>query len=129
MTTQRVHIFDLVDRTVTRSKGNLAYGNLKPRLDGDQLIEIDLSGDHPLSLSFLDEIARQLAEADRLGQVVFVVGEDEQVLRKLSRIAEIRQIDINCMDTGTMNVLKVPRLPAMSTELIRTGFQRQIDDP
>ncbi len=115
----RVPITALASHTVTRSRGRLAYGSLRRYLTGHRSVEIDLSEERPLSLSFLDELVLRLSEVNQLRWVTFVVA-NQDVLDKLSRISEIRKVAINYSGVDTASGKKVPRLPAPYTEVVST---------
>lgn len=120
MAMKRIHIKNLAPYTVARSNGALAQDNLKPYLQINRAIEVDLSGEYPLSLSFLDELVRKLAESGDLEKVTFAVRERD-VLRKLSRVAEIRGVNLVYLDakTGARGPIK-PR-PAARYEVVTIG--------
>lgn len=119
----RIQITALVSNLVTRSKGHSAYQSLEPYLAQNQPIEIDLSGDHPLSLSFLDELVWRLSVSTRLDRVTFVLREstERDTIRKLSRVAEIRDVDVSYLDADTGLKKRVKKLPAPRSELVSAG--------
>ena len=115
----RVRVAQLTTHTVTRSRGSLAFDSLKPYLERNQPVEIHIDGEHPVSLSFLDELVRRLAESAHLTQVTFLVHEGD-ALRKLSRIAAIRRVDIGYFDPKTGSRSTVKRLPPLENEVSGT---------
>ena len=122
MASERLHITELESRTITRARGHMAYESLVRHLQDDQPIEIDLSGEQPLSLSFLDEIVRLLADSGRLGQITFVVDRPE-TLHKLGRVADVRQVDFHVLEAGAKQRKTVERVPAARPETIVVGVK------
>lgn len=115
MATTRLHLRDLSPHTVTRSRGYAAYEELKRHLGLNQMVEVDISGEYPISLSFLDGLVLRLMTSGGLDQITFVVH-NQDVLRKLERIAEIRQVDISYLDIDTKVRAKVKRLSPLKSE-------------
>jgi hypothetical protein len=115
----KLRIAELTAHTVTRSRGGMAYDSLKPHLERNQTVVIDVGGEQPVSLSFLDELIRRLGESGHLTQVTFLVHEKD-ALRKLSRIAKIREVQINYADGETGTRRKVRRAPSPSHEVSGT---------
>ena len=95
----------------------MAYEALRSRLHNQELVEIDLSGEYSLSLSFLDEFIRHLTGAGDLDRITFVV-KGAQALRKLARVADIRRADIWYRDTDLPHRRHVEPLPATPTESV-----------
>ena len=114
MVTTRFHITSLTAPTVTRARGLAAYEQLRSHLHGHELIEIDLSGEFPLSLSFLDEFIRHLSGAAALPRLTFLV-KDGDALRKLARVAEIRHLTLWYRHTDLPERKRVEPLPATPT--------------
>ena len=115
----RLRIAELTTHTVTRSRGGMAYNSLKPHLERNQSVVIDMGREHPVSLSFLDELIRRLGGSGHLTQVTFLVHEKD-VLRKLSRIAKIREVQINYADGETGTRRRVRRASPPSHEVSGT---------
>lgn len=116
MVATRFHITALTPRTITRARGLMAYEQLRSRLDTNNPIEIDLRGEYPLSLSFLDEFIRHLSSAGYLNRITFTVKERD-ALRKLARVAHIRGVDIWYLETDSPR-RKVDPLPSTATEAV-----------
>ena len=112
----RLRIAELTTHTVTRLRGSMAYDSLKPHLERDQPVLIDIGPEQPISLSFLDELVRRLGESGHLTQVTFQVHERD-ALRKLSRIAKIREVQINYLDEKTGSRKTVKRLAPLRNEV------------
>jgi len=117
MVTSSFHITSLTAPTVTRARGLAAYEQLRPHLYSHESIEIDLSGEFPLSLSFLDEFIRHLSGAGVLNRVTFVAKEGE-ALRKLARVAEIRHVDIWYRNSDIPGRRRIDPLPPTLTESV-----------
>lgn len=117
MITTKLHITTLTRRTVTRARGRMAYDELRPRLQGNESLEIDLAGEYPLSLSFLDEFIRHLSDARCLDRITFVVKGGD-ALRKLGRVSHIRRVAIWYRDTDILQRKTVEPLPETMTESV-----------
>ena len=92
----------------TRSKGEVVCHKLSAFLDS-QNVEIDLDRAETISISFLDGIISSLAVDSVLDRVIFKT--DNNVTRdKLSRIAEIRSIDIYYRSSKHVERTFVPKL-------------------
>ena len=92
----------------TRSKGEVAFHKLSAFLHS-QNVEIDLDSTETLSMSFLDGTISSLVEDSALDRVVFKT--DNNVTRdKLSRISEMRSIDIYYRSSEHAERTFVPRL-------------------
>ena len=117
MSTLRLHVKTLVRSMITRARGQEVYEHLESYLHSNSVIEIDLSGEDPLGMSFLDEVIRHLSEAGHLSRIIFLV-EKTEVLHKLARIADIRRVDIHYLDMNTLEKKRVEPLPADTTDVI-----------
>ena len=118
----RLRIAELTTHTVTRLRGSMAYDSLKPHLERDQPVLIDIGPEHPISLSFLDELVRRLGESGHLTQVTFQVHERD-ALRKLSRIARIREVQISYLDEKTGSRKTVKPLAPLRNEVSGTAVK------
>jgi hypothetical protein len=117
MVAAKFHITALTPPTITRARGLMAYEQLRSHLHSHEPVEIDLRGEYPLSLSFLDEFIRHLLVVGHLNHLTFVVKGGE-ALRKLARVAEIRRVDIWYRDTDSPQRRRVDPLPATATESV-----------
>jgi hypothetical protein len=117
MVTTNIHITTLTPRTITRARGLAAYEAFRSQFHGQESVEIDLSGEYPLSLSFLDEFIRHLADARCLDRITFRV-KGHETLRKLARVAEIRHVSIWYRDADNPSKKEVQPLPATQTESV-----------
>jgi predicted ATPase len=119
---------DLAYPTLTRSRGAMAYLQLKPLLNEGAPIEIDLVEDQPISLSFLDELVRLLGDSQASGQVTFLVH-SEDILRKLSRIAAMRSVDVWAQGVDGNVRFLVPPVPFDEPEATQSGAKPSIGKP
>lgn len=114
----RLDICQLSERMVTRSRGAVAFNRLKTYLQRRGSVDLVVSDDQPVSLSFLDQLVWDLSKSGDLHRVIFVVSEKD-TLRKLSRVANIRGVDIGYADaqTGTRRNVQpsTGRKPVVST--------------
>lgn len=120
------HITALTPRTITRARGLIAYEQLRSRLHSNDPIEINLHGEYPLSLSFLDEFIRHLSAAGYLDHVTFVVKGGE-ALRKLARVAYIRHVDIWYRDMDDPQKRRIDPLPATAIESVFLEEKPELD--
>ncbi len=89
---QRINVTELAGTTITRARGEEAFGTLARLLEGGPA-EIELDRAEMLSASFLDEIVRQLAAQGRSELVTFIT-DNSNTLDKLARIAANREAKI-----------------------------------
>lgn len=94
-----VKVADLSDLGVTRTSGRAAFERLKEFLRSGESLDVDISEDRPLSLSFLDELVFQLSGSGDLNRVTFLIA-DTDVRRKLQRVAGMRGIALRYRRTG-----------------------------
>lgn len=92
MSTQQLHVKNLVSSTVTRARGEEAFANLERFLEQGPL-ELLLDGVELLSTSFLDEIVRLLASRGEMDKMTFVTN-DVLAVGKLARISALRRVPI-----------------------------------
>lgn len=83
-----IHMHELARPCLTRRRGEEVYSRLQSGSYADP-IEVDLNGVDLLSMSFLDGLIAKLLSANEASRITFVT-DDEAVLHKLARIAEIR---------------------------------------
>ena len=85
---QRLRINEFVSSCMTRRRGEEAYQLLAPYMRSGP-IEVEFDGANVVSSSFLDELVRNLNQADQTEAVTFVT-DDDQILDKLARITGTR---------------------------------------
>ena len=87
-----INIYELAQPCVTRRRGEEAYSELQSRALQEP-IEIALNGVDLLSMSFLDGLIVKLLNSEQTNLVTFV-SDEPSVLHKLSRIADIRDVEL-----------------------------------
>lgn len=108
MSTQQVHVKDLVSSTVTRARGEEAFANLE-RFLAQGPLELLVDGVELLSTSFLDEIVRLLAARGETSKVTFVT-DDLLAVGKLARVSAVRGAHIYTRGANdAQRTLVVPR--------------------
>ena len=95
--TQKIHIGELVQPCVTRTRGEEAAKKLHGLLHAGS-VELDLDCMEMISMSFLDGLISVLLAASELGKVTFQTNESSTKL-KLRRVAGIRSSPIFCRST------------------------------
>lgn len=96
----RLDISKLSEHMVTRSRGAVAFKRLKMFLRRRRSADLVIGEGQLLSLSFLDQLVWDLSKSGDLHRVIFVLSEKD-TLRKLSRVANIRGVDISYADAQT----------------------------
>src|SRR2546422_858196 len=86
-----IPIIELGDHMATRTRGAEASERLKSLMDGEAPVEVAIMGDFPVTLSFLDEIVRQVDATHQLDKLTFL-SDREDVLYKLGRLVEILKV-------------------------------------
>lgn len=123
----KINVNQLAYPTITRTRGMQAFVSIRDSVRDVTQAEVDLSGDQPLSLSFLDELIRLLAEEGYLSRVTFLVDQPE-VLNKLAKISSIRQIDIYHGGIKGERREKVARLPVQQPKNIEVSEKPAPDE-
>jgi hypothetical protein len=86
-------IRELSSSTVTRTKGNEAYRNLKDHLASTDRLWIDLRNHELISFSFLDQLISRLDDSQVLQKITFILASDSSYER-LAQIAALRNATI-----------------------------------
>ena len=100
-----------------RVRGAQAYERLVGYLEENGKVELELRCNMRPTLSFLDELVRQLQVAGYLDRVVFVI-KDSDTLRKLSRIAEVRKARLTYRHVGASTQAVVSPMPGPARRVV-----------
>ena len=108
----RVAITELTEPCLTRKRGKLAAQELLSRDNGRE-VRLILNGAEFLSLSFLDELVRQLDDAGLLGRLTFETTRGEH-LEKLGRVRDVRGVDIYAIVDDRRVLVELKRGPNLT---------------
>lgn len=102
MSMEVVSLFGLSESFTTRWRGQEAYSNLRPMLQPNTRIVLNLDCATALSTSFLDELLLQLKKDDKIGALVFQTS-DSHTKSRLERLSGARSLVLHSLHSdGTV---------------------------
>ena len=117
MRVARISISDLTSPTLTRHRGRIAADRLEKYLGEHESVELDVREDRPVSLSFLDEIVWTLRKSDDIDRLTFVTDRAD-IVRKLERIAYIRNVNVHKRDPSSRKRTRVDQTPPVPRRVV-----------